>query len=94
MCYEGGHSPLAVGSIDNFLFELAVHPSTLQLVRRGGALPARGSHQTGRTRGSCGAGASPPSPGSWRQLLGAPLRAAAPTAHAAPRASDPPPRPR
>jgi hypothetical protein len=33
MCYEAGHAPLAVGSIDNFLFELAVHPSTLQLVR-------------------------------------------------------------
>jgi hypothetical protein len=35
MCYEGGHDPLAVGSIDNFTFELAVHPSTMQLVRLG-----------------------------------------------------------
>lgn len=40
MCYEGGHAPLAVGSIDNFMFELAVHPSTLQLVRRGFKRPA------------------------------------------------------
>lgn len=30
--YEGDVStPLAIGSIDNFLFELAVHPATLQL---------------------------------------------------------------
>lgn len=30
--YEGSVShPLAIGSIDNFLFELAVHPATLQV---------------------------------------------------------------
>jgi hypothetical protein len=33
--YEGGVShPLAIGSMDNFLLELAVHPATLQVGAR------------------------------------------------------------